>query len=112
MLRTMELILGLQPMSQYDAAAEPMWRSFSPIPDLSPFVSLPANIDLNQKNTVLNKWQRISETFDFTNEDRAPDLEFSELLWYAIKGDHVPFPGPKRSAFVKLKDKKEEDDDD
>jgi hypothetical protein len=112
MLRTMELILGLQPMSQYDAAAEPMWRSFSPIPDLSPFVSLPANIDLNQKNTVLNKWQRKSETFDFTNEDRAPDLEFSELLWYAIKGDHVPFPGPKRSAFVKLKDKKEEDDDD
>ena len=112
MLRTMELILGLQPMSQYDAAAEPMWRSFSPIPDLTPFVSLPANIDLNQKNTVLNKWQRKSETFDFTNEDRAPDLEFSELLWYAIKGDHVPFPGPKRSAFVKLKDKKEEDDDD
>ena len=112
MLRTMELILGLQPMSQYDAAAEPMWRSFSPIPDLTPFVSLPANIDLNQKNTVLNKWQRKSETFDFTNEDRAPDLEFSELLWYAIKGDHIPFPGPKRSAFVKLKDKKEEDDDD
>jgi YVTN family beta-propeller protein len=112
MLRTMELILGLQPMSQYDAAAQPMWRSFNPIPDPAPFVSLPANIDLNQKNTVLNKWQRISETFDFTNEDRAPDLEFSELLWYAIKGDHVPFPGPKRSAFVKLKDKKEEDDDD
>ena len=112
MLRTMELILGLQPMSQYDAAAEPMWRSFSPVPDLAPFKSLPANIDLNEKNTVMNKWQRKSETFDFTNEDRAPDLEFSELLWYAIKGDHIPFPGPKRSAFVKLKDKKEEDEDD
>lgn len=112
MLRTMELILGLQPMSQYDAAAEPMWRSFSPVPDLTPFKSLPANIDLNEKNTVMNKWQRKSETFDFTNEDRAPDLEFSELLWYAIKGDHVPFPGPKRSAFVKLKEKKGEEDDD
>jgi hypothetical protein len=36
-----------------------------------------------------------SETFDFTNEDRAPDLEFSELLWYAIKGDTYSFPGPQ-----------------
>src|SRR6187401_3053621 len=112
MLRTMELILGLQPMSQYDAAAEPMWRSFTPTPDATPFISLPSNINLNEKNMVMNKWQQKSETFDFTNEDRAPDLEFSELLWYAIKGDHIPFPGPKRSAFVKLKDKKEEDDDD
>jgi len=112
MLRTMELILGLQPMSQYDAAAEPMWRSFSASADITPFVSLPSNISLYDKNMVINKWQQKSETFDFTNEDKAPDLEFSELLWYAIKGDNVPFPGPKRSAFVKLKDKKEEDDDD
>jgi YVTN family beta-propeller protein len=112
MLRTMELILGLQPMSQYDAAAEPMWRSFNNNPDITPFISLPSNINLREKNMVINKWQQKSETFDFTNEDRAPDLEFSELLWYAIKGDHIPFPGPKRSAFVKLKDKKEVDDDD
>lgn len=111
MLRTMELILGLQPMSQYDAAAEPMWRCFTSTADISPFVSLPSNINLNEKNIVLNKWQQKSETFDFTHEDRAPDLEFSELLWYAVKGDHIPFPGPKRSAFVKLKDKKEDDDD-
>ena len=111
MLRTMELILGLQPMSQYDAAAEPMWWSFFSNADVTPFVSLPSNINLHDKNMVMNKWQQKSETFDFTNEDRAPDLEFSELLWYAIKGDHIPFPGPKRSAFVKLKDKKEEDDD-
>lgn len=111
LLRTIELILGLQPMSQYDAAAEPMWRCFTPIPDVTSFVSLPSNINLNDKNVVMNKWQQKSETFDFTNEDRAPDLEFSELLWYAIKGDHIPFPGPKRSAFLKLKDKKEDDDD-
>lgn len=111
MLRTMELILGLQPMSQYDAAAEPMWRCFTSTADAAQFVSLPSNINLNDKNMVLNQWQQKSETFDFTNEDRAPDLEFSELLWYAIKGDHIPFPGPKRSAFVKLKDKKGEDDD-
>jgi YVTN family beta-propeller protein len=109
MLRTMELILGLQPMSQYDAAAEPMWRCFSSTANTSSFVSLPSNINLDEKNAAINKWQQKSETFDFTNEDRAPDLEFSEVLWYAVKGEGVPFPGPRRSAFVKLKEKKEDD---
>jgi len=111
MLRTMELILGLLPMSQYDAAAEPMWRCFTSTANTSSFASLPPNISFDEKNVAINKWQQKSETFDFTNEDRAPDLEFSEVLWYAVKGEGVPFPGPRRSAFVKLKEKREKDDD-
>lgn len=110
MLRTMELILGIPPMTQFDAAAEPMWRCFTATPDLSPFISLPANIDLDEKNMVMNKWQRKSETFDFSKEDAAPDLEFSEVIWYAIKGEGVPFPGPRRSAFLKVKEEEEDDD--
>ena len=109
MLRTMELILGIPPMTQYDAAAEPMWRCFTPTPDLSPFIAVPSNIDLTERNTAVNKWQAKSETFDFTKEDSAPDLEFSEVIWYAVKGEAVPFPGPRRSAFLKVKE--EEDDD-
>lgn len=109
MLRTIELILGIPPMTQYDAAAEPMWRCFSSTPDLSHFVSVPSNIDLDEKNMVINKWQQKSETFDFTKEDAAPDLEFSEVIWYAVKGESVPFPGPRRSAFLKVKEEKEDD---
>jgi DNA-binding beta-propeller fold protein YncE len=112
MLRTMELILGILPMSQYDAAATPMWRCFTTTPDLTPFKALPINVDLNEKNTVMNEWQRRSEAFNFTKEDAAPDLEFSIVLWHAIKGDQVPFPGPKRAAFVKLRKDKDDDDDD
>jgi len=104
MLRTMELILGIPPMTQYDAAAAPMWRSFSATADMTPFTSLPANADMNEKNTVSNKWQKRSEEFNFAKEDAAPDLEFSEVLWHAIKGDEIAFPGPKRAAFVKLKE--------
>jgi hypothetical protein len=110
MLRTIELILGISPMTQYDAAAESMWRCFTPTADLTPFISLPSNIDLNEKNIVVNKWQQKSETFDFSKEDAVPDLEFSEVIWYAVKGEAVPFPGPRRSAFLKVKDKKDEDD--
>jgi YVTN family beta-propeller protein len=103
MLRTMELILGIPAMSQYDAAAEPMWRCFSREADLTPFQSLPANIDLNEKNTAFNEWQRRSEQFDLTKEDAIPDMEFNIVLWYGIKGDHIPFPGPQRAAFLKVK---------
>ena len=72
--------------------------------------SLPSNINLNDKNVAINKWQQKSETFDFTKEDSAPDMEFSEVIWYAVKGEKFLFPGPRRSAFLKVRE--EEDDDD
>jgi hypothetical protein len=111
MLRTMELILGLAPMTQYDAAAEPMWRCFTSTADLKPFESLPSNIDLNDKNMAMNEWQRRSEKFDFSNEDAIPDMEFNVVLWYGIKGDHIPMPSPRRAAFLKVKADKDDDDD-
>jgi YVTN family beta-propeller protein len=112
MLRTMELILGMPPMTQFDAAATPMWRCFSTIADLTVFKSVPSNIDLGEKNIAMNEWQRRSELFDLTKEDAVPDLEFNFVLWHGIKGEHIAFPGPRRAAFIKLKDKKDEDDDD
>ncbi len=111
MLRTMELILGLQPMSQYDAAAEPMWRCFTTTADLTPFTSVPANVDLTEKNMAVNEWQRRSEKFDFTKEDAIPDMEFNIVLWHGLKGDRIPMAAPRRAAFLQTKDEKEKDDD-
>jgi YVTN family beta-propeller protein len=111
MLRTMELILGIPPMSQYDAAATPMFRCFTTKADLTPFQSLPAIIDLNEKNVAKNKWQQRSEAFNLKKEDAVPDLEFNIVLWHGLKGDNIPFPGPKRAAFVKLNKEAEDDDD-
>ncbi len=111
MLRTMELILGLQPMSQYDAAAEPMWRCFTSAADLTPFTSVSANVDLTEKNVAVNEWQRRSELFDFAKEDAIPDMEFNIVLWHGLKGDHIPVPAPKRAAFLKTNDEKEKDND-
>ena len=108
MLRTIELILGLPPMSQYDAAATPMWNSFTATPVLKPFKSVPANIDLNEKNKSNNATARLSETFDFSKEDRIPDLVFSEVIWKAVKGEASQMPAPRRSAFVKIVDEEEE----
>ncbi|MEP7269244.1 MAG: bifunctional YncE family protein/alkaline phosphatase family protein [Saprospiraceae bacterium] len=110
MLRTMELILGLPPMSQYDAAATPMFRCFTNKPDLTPFNSVPNNIDLNEKNMKLSQSSRLSETFDFTKEDRAPDLLFGEVIWKAVKGENSIMPAPRRSAFLKVNAKDRDDD--
>jgi YVTN family beta-propeller protein len=101
MLRTIELILGMPPMTQYDAAATPMWRCFSDKATGSVFAAVVPAIDLNEKNTAVNEWQRLSETFDLAKEDAAPDIEFSKVVWHAVKGVHIPFPGPRRAAFVK-----------
>ncbi|HUR11965.1 MAG TPA: bifunctional YncE family protein/alkaline phosphatase family protein [Flavitalea sp.] len=104
MLRTIELILGIPPMTQYDAAATPMWRCFSSTADLRPFVSVPSNVNLADKNTAMNEWSERSEKFDLSKEDAVPDLEFNEVLWYGVKGTRIRFPGPTRAAFVRTED--------
>jgi len=96
------LILGIKPMSQYDAAAEPMWRCFNTQPDLNTFQSVAPQTDMNQKNTAMNEWQRRSEQFNLTKEDAVPDMEFNLVLWHGIKGSDISFPAPKRAAFVKI----------
>jgi hypothetical protein len=106
MLRTIELILGLQPMSQFDAAATPLWRSFTATPTLSPFRARPANIDLDARNpSTLTPLALKSLSFDFTKEDAAPDLEFSEVIWKAVKGEHSVMPAPRRAAFLKVSER-------
>jgi YVTN family beta-propeller protein len=108
-LRTIELILGLPPMTQYDAAAEPMWRCFNSTASHPPFKSVSNLVDLNEVNKTENELSRISEKFDFSKEDRVPDAIFNEVLWSAIKGTSTPCPAPVRAAFFSTE--KDGDDD-
>ncbi len=101
MLRTMELILGLPPMSQYDAAAAPLMASFGTKPDLKPFNALPPRVSLTEVNPANAPGAARSSQMDFDEADRAPDLEFNEILWKAIKGGDSVMPAPVRSAFVR-----------
>jgi len=100
-LRTIELILGLPPMSQYDAAAEPLWRCFDSTATHSPFNSIAPMTDLFEKNTAINKWQKQSENFDFSKEDLVNDQLLNEVIWVACRGTSLPCPVPVRAAFVK-----------
>ncbi|NVM66060.1 YVTN family beta-propeller protein [Mucilaginibacter sp. SG538B] len=110
-LRTIELILGLPPMSQYDAAAMPLFDCFTSKPDLTPYTAKPAQVDLEQRNIAVNESSKRSELFNFAREDAAPDIDLNEVVWKYVKGEASVMPAPKRSAFVILEPKKEQDDD-
>ena len=101
MLRTLELILGLPPMSQYDAAALPLWTCFTARPDFRPYVLHPATTPLDARNTAYNAPARRAEHFDMSREDAAPDLAFNENIWQAVRGEHSRMPAPRRSAAVR-----------
>jgi len=100
MLRTIELILGLPPMSQYDAASTPMWECFTATPDLTPFVAMEATYDIHEMNTEENEISRLTATFNLEVMDAAPDYLFSQVIWKAVKGLDSEMPAPVRAAFI------------
>lgn len=100
MLRTMELILGLKPMSQFDAAARPMYASFGVEPDERPYRHSVPDADMNAKNEKTAWGAKLSEQFDLTKEDAADDLLLNEVIWRSVRGANSPMPPPVRAAFV------------
>ena len=100
-LRTIELILGLPPMSQYDAAATPLWRCMQNAPNHAPFNVKPCLVDLDDINQDSNTWQKMSENFNFKIEDGIDDAQFNEVLWKAVKGYDSKCPPSVRAAFLK-----------
>jgi hypothetical protein len=98
-VRTMELILGLPPMTQYDALATPMYNAFATEASLAAFTSLPAKADLMARNPMTGEGAQRSARLDFSDYDLADFDELNGILWKAIKGDQ-PMPAPVRSALL------------
>ncbi len=100
MIRSIELILGLPPLSQYDAAARPMFESFTDKPDLTGYTHEQAQIDLNAVNSKTAYGAARSSKMDFSDYDRVDDFELNEILWRAIKGKDAPVPAAVRRAIA------------
>jgi len=101
MLRTIELILGLEPMSQYDAAATPMYSAFQPTPVLTPARGARARVPLDEKNDWNSPGAEASLRMNLEQVDRAPEQELNEILWKAARGKDAQMPPPRRTAFVR-----------
>jgi hypothetical protein len=111
MLRTMELILGLPPMSQFDAAARPMYNSFTSEADNAPFEKRAARVSLTEKNGPKAPLAKESAKLDFSHEDANPDVPFNEIIWKSVRGADSPMPPPVRAAYIRPIDKDDDDDD-
>src|SRR5437763_16358789 len=93
-LRTIELILGLPPLTQYDAAATPMFNSFQKRAVLTAYNPLPPQVDVTAVNPPNAPGASASARMDFSQYDRAPEDELNRILWRAAKGPGVPYPAP------------------
>jgi hypothetical protein len=99
-LRTIEQILGLPPMNQFDATATPMFDCFTDTPDFTPFTRLPTNIALDQMNPepkkvadpLLRRHALQSARLNFRKVDACPEDVLNRILWHAAKGSSAPFP--------------------
>jgi hypothetical protein len=107
MLRTMELILGLDPLTQFDAGATPMYNSFTITADLNPFTTIPAKIDLNAKNGNMAYGARESAKMDWSEFDRIDEDALNRILWRSVKGAGAKVPAPVRSVWASQKDEVE-----
>ena len=109
-LRTMELILGLEPLSQYDAAAQPAYASFQEQHDINPYVHRPAKISITEKNGEDAYGATESMSMNLVDVDRAPMREMNEILWKSIRGANSVMPPPMRSGFIHPMEEEEEED--
>ncbi|MBE3072667.1 MAG: phosphoesterase, partial [Acidobacteria bacterium] len=110
MLRTIELILGLPPMSQYDAAATPMYHAFQAIPVLTPYARRPARVPLDERNDPAAPGAQASLRMNFNEADLTPEIELNEIIWQSIRGAGAKMPPPVRSAFVRSVERGDRDE--
>jgi DNA-binding beta-propeller fold protein YncE len=97
-LRTIELILGLRPMTMFDAAARPMASVFQSRPNLAPYHNEAPRVPLDEKNPQQSATAERSLRLDFSASDMADEHELNDILWIAIKGTGPPAPVHSRFA--------------
>jgi YVTN family beta-propeller protein len=100
MVRTMELLLGLPPMTQYDAGATPMFACFGKEAVSEPFELRTPKVDVDAINGKDAPGAKRSAKMNWREYDRAPEDELNRILWVAAKGQDVPYPAPRHGAVL------------
>ncbi len=99
-LATVEEILGLGTLSQFDHFGRPLREIWRTTPDLRAFDAIRPTQSMTEQNLALGDNARRSDRLDLAREDRADDDEFNRILWRAVKGEDVPYPGVRRSGVL------------
>ena len=83
---SIEEILGLDPLSQFDSYGRPLADVFSSAPDLTPYHALKPTVSLDERNPDKGTAAKKSASFDLTRPDAVDDALFNEVLWEMLKG--------------------------
>ncbi len=117
MIRSIEMMLGLDPMNKFDLFSEPMVACFNDELDLTPYKAVPNNTPLDERNPSGLKlgerdrfWQEKSLSLDWSHIDGPDPYWLNRINWYSIYKDTVPYPG--RPGEVPGKREADDDDDD
>jgi hypothetical protein len=98
-LRCIEDVFGLPPMSQFDARANGLEGIFTTRPDLSSYTHRPALVDLDEHNLAGAFGQKESDAMNFAMADDVPNGVLNAILWHSVRGAGTPPPPPVRSRF-------------
>jgi hypothetical protein len=97
-------------MSQYDAAATPLFEAFATKTDPTPYAVRPARVDIRETNREDAPGAQASLRMNLVEADLAPERELNEILWKSVRGADAVMPPPIRAAFVRpIADEDEED---
>ena len=88
---TVERILGLAPMSQFDSYGRPLDNVFADAPDLTPYAAITPGVPLDEKNPATGPAATKSSSLDLSAADRIDDAAFNRILWQMLKGS-TPMP--------------------
>ena len=134
--RTIENILGLAPLAQFDLTASPMFDCFQDKPNLAPFAHVPANTPLNigpggvpiagtgganytmRMTPIQRAWNVASNSMTkgkLGQADSVDETFLNHVIWYSATHWKRPYPGEARvewpAAFVKAAAHKAPDTD-
>ena len=105
-LKTMELLLNIPPMSQYDAVANPI-LDFDTAPSntgvytaTQPAASILSGLAPapTSANSELFPLEKLCATMDFVHPDSAPEAVLNEVIWKSVKGMHSKMPAIRHSV--------------
>ena len=98
-LRSIELMLGLDPMNRFDAVATPFAACFTDTPDFTPYTAKPNRVPLDDMNPPLSKlsgdelfWAKKSASLDWSDVDTADWYWLNRIVWFSLHGAR-PYPG-------------------
>jgi YVTN family beta-propeller protein len=82
---TIEEILGLEPLSQFDYYGRPLADAFAETPDLTPYGAIAPSVSLDEVNPKKGKAAKQSSRFDLSRPDAVDSAAFNRVLWMMLR---------------------------